>query len=51
MSAADSEISFIANAEIQVMQSIGISRYFSGAGLVLLMYDTVLTMEDEVSRL
>jgi len=28
-----------------------ISRYFTAAGLVVVLYDTILTIEDEVSRL
>jgi hypothetical protein len=51
MSAVDDETSFRVNAEIHIMRSVGISRYFVAAALVLLMYDTILTMEDEVSGL
>ena len=40
----------IVNVEIQIIQNLVISRYFSAAGLTLLFYDTVLTMEAEVSR-
>jgi hypothetical protein len=50
MQAGDNEISFILNAEIQVLQNLVISRYFAVAGLVCLLYDTVLTMDDEVRK-
>jgi hypothetical protein len=46
MNTVDHEASFIVIAELQ---NLVISRYFSAAGLVLLLYDTVLTIEDEVS--
>ena len=50
MNTVDHEDSFIVNAELQIIRNLVISRYFSAAGLVLLLYDTVLTIEDEVSR-
>ena len=50
MNTVDHEVSFIVNAELQIIRDLVISRYFSAAGLVLLLYDTVLTIEDEVSR-
>jgi hypothetical protein len=50
MGAGDNEISSISNAEIQLLQNLMISRYFAAAGLVLLLYDTALTMDDEVSK-
>jgi hypothetical protein len=50
MEAGENGTSFILNAEIQTLQNLLISRYFAAAGLVLLLYDTVLTMDDEVSK-
>lgn len=35
---------------VQITQNVVISRYFSVAGLVLLLYDIAITMEDEVSK-
>ena len=49
MNAVGDEISFLVNVEGQIIQNLVISRYFAAAGLVLLLYDTVLTIEDEVS--
>ena len=49
MDAASDEKSFMVNVEIQIIQHMVISRYCAAAGLVLLLYDTVLTIEDEVS--
>jgi len=49
MNSAGDEISSVVNIEIQVIQNLLISRYVAAAGLVLLLYDTVLTIEDEVS--
>lgn len=45
----DEETSFIVNAEMQIIQNLVTSRYFAAAALVLLLYDTVITMDDEVS--
>jgi len=50
MSAVDDETSLMVNIEVQIIQNMGISRYFAAAGLVFLMYDTVLTIGEEVSR-
>jgi hypothetical protein len=50
MEAGDKDISFIANVEIQILRNLMISRYFAAAGLVLLLYDAALTMDDEVSK-
>ena len=36
---------------IQIIRNVMISRYFTAAGLVVVLYDTVLTIEGEVSRL
>jgi len=49
MNAVGDETSFIVNVEAQIIQNLVCSRYFTAAGLVLLLYDTVLTIEDEVS--
>jgi len=49
MNGAGDEISSIVNIEIQVIQNLTISRYLAVAGLVILLYDTVLTIEAEVS--
>lgn len=49
MNAVDDADSVIANADIQVLQNVMISRYFSAAGAVVVLYDTILTIEDEVS--
>ena len=51
MNDADNEGSFAANNEIQVIQNVMISRYFAAAGLVIVLYDTLLSFEDEVSEL
>ena len=45
----DEETSFIVNAEVQIIQNMMTSRYFAAAALVLLLYDTIITMDDEVS--
>ena len=50
MNATDNESSIIANLEIQIIQNVTLSRYFAAAGLVLLLYDTILTTEEEVSK-
>ena len=49
MNAVDDEDAVMANAEVQVIQHVMISRYFTAAGLVVVMYDTILSIEDEVS--
>src|SRR5258708_9947484 len=49
MNAVNDQDSVMANAEVQVVQDVMISRYFTAAGSVVLMYDAILTMEDEVS--
>lgn len=49
MNDADDEGSFMANNEILVIQNVMISRYFTAGGLVIVLYDTILTIEDEVS--
>jgi len=45
----ESSISANIEAEIQVIRNVTISRYFTAAGLAIILYDTILTMEDEVS--
>jgi hypothetical protein len=50
MNADDNEISVIANIEMQILQGVMISRYFAAAGLVLVLYDAILTIDDEVSK-
>jgi hypothetical protein len=42
--------SITANLAIQVIQPAIISRYFAAAGLVIILYDTMITIEDEVSE-
>jgi len=49
MNVVNNEGSITANIEIQVIQNVRISRYFTAAGLVIALYDTILTTEDEVS--
>ena len=49
MTTVDNGNSAIANTDIEVIQNVMISRYFTAAGLVVVMYDTILTIEDEVS--
>ncbi len=49
MNIVDNEGSLTANIEIQVIQNVMVSRYFTAAGLVIALYDTILTIEDEVS--
>jgi len=49
MSTIDSEKS-AANILIQIIRNVTISRYFTAAGLVVVLYDIILTIEDEVSR-
>jgi hypothetical protein len=50
MSTSSDENSVAATINIEE-QYIHISRYFTTAGLVVLLYDTMLTMGDEVSEL
>jgi len=49
MNVVNNEGSITANIEIQVIQNVRISRYFTAAGLVIALYDAILTTEDEVS--
>ena len=49
MSAIDNETSILANIQIQLIQNVMLSRYFTAAGVVVVLYDTILTIEDEVS--
>ena len=42
--------SIMANLALQVIQHAMISRYFAAAGLVIILYDTIITIEDEVSE-
>lgn len=49
MNAVDDADSVVANVDLQVIQNVMISRYFSAAGAVVVLYDAMLTMEDEVS--
>jgi len=35
---------------LQIVQSVVLSRYFTAAGLVVVLYDALITIEDEVSR-
>lgn len=39
----------MANVEVQIIQNVMTSRYFTAAGSVIVMYDAILTIEDEVS--
>ena len=36
--------------DIQVLQHVLISRYFTAAAVVILVYDTLLTLNEEVSN-
>jgi len=38
-----------ADNDIQVIQHVLISRYFTAAAVVILLYDTLLTLNEEVS--
>ena len=49
MSTIDNEKSILANIQIQLIQNVMLSRYFTAAGVVVVLYDTILTIEDEVS--
>lgn len=49
MNTGGDEIAFLIHVETQILQNLTISRYFGAAGLALLFYDTMLTMEVEVS--
>ena len=49
MSTLDNENSILANIQIQLIQNVMLSRYFTAAGMVVVLYDTILTIEDEVS--
>ena len=49
MSTHGDEIAFLVNVETQIIRNLTISRYFGAAGLALLFYDTMITMEVEVS--
>ena len=44
----NSTYSDLVNGEIQIIQNVMISRYFTAAALVLVMYDATITMDDEV---
>jgi hypothetical protein len=37
------------DSDVQVIQHVLISRYFTAAAVVVLLYDTLLTLNDEVS--
>ena len=45
----DHQKSITADSPIPVIQHVMISRYFMAAGVVIVLYDTILTIEDEVS--
>ena len=49
MSTMVNEESILANIPIEVIQRVMISRYFTATGVVVVLYDTILTIEDEVS--
>ena len=49
MNTTDNKISTLANMMIPLIQNVIISRYFTVAGVVIVLYDTILTIEDEVS--
>ena len=49
MSTMDNEKSILANIQIQLIQNVMLSRYFTAAGVAVVLYDTFLTIEDEVS--
>lgn len=38
------------DTDIQVIQHVLISRYFTAAAVVILVYDTLLTLNEEVSN-
>jgi len=50
MDAINNNYPAIVNIEKQVIQDLMISRYFVAAVLVVVMYDAILTIEDEVSE-
>jgi hypothetical protein len=45
----DNDTSTIANLQIQLARNLAITRYSTVAGLVLVMYDATITIDDEVS--
>ena len=45
----DNEKSILANIPTEVIQRVMISRYLTAVGVVVVLYDTILTIEDEVS--
>ena len=49
MSTTSNESSILASIQIQLIQNVMLSRYFTAAGVVVVLYDTILTIEDEVS--
>ena len=49
MNTIDNKISILANIQIELIQHVILSRYFTAAGVVIVLYDTILTIEDEVS--
>ena len=49
MSTTYSEKFILANIPTEVIQRVMISRYFTAVGVVVVLYDTILTIEDEVS--
>ena len=50
MDAINNGYSAIVTIEKQIIQASMISRYFTAAVLVVVMYDAILTIEDEVSE-
>ena len=49
MNTMDNGNSISASIQIQLFQHEILSRYFTAAGVVIVLYDTMLTIEDEVS--
>ena len=49
MNTTDNKVSTLANMKIPLIQHVILSRYFTAAGAVIVLYDTMLTIEDEVS--
>ena len=49
MNTIDNQISISANSQIELIQHVMLSRYFTAAGVVIVLYDTILTIEDEVN--
>jgi len=49
MNTIENGISISSNIQIELIHNVMLSRYFTAAGVVVVLYDAILTIEDEVS--